>query len=140
MLQAPYGITYCKRYEPWGMVDRRQMPWFDVRFRGYGRNKIVFTAALNATGFDFEVLFSLTVPGCVFGCALGVLMALADAQTDAARPATGSGCWPALHVSKAVKRQSRQLALRPRRANRFLHSAWDSTFAVVTQTLNPKQN
>ncbi len=31
------------------------MPWFDVRFRGYGRNKIVFTAALNASGFTFEV-------------------------------------------------------------------------------------
>lgn len=30
------------------------MPWFDVRFRGYGRNKIVFTAALNASGFAFQ--------------------------------------------------------------------------------------
>jgi hypothetical protein len=31
------------------------MPWFDERFRGYGRNKIVFVAALNATGFSFVV-------------------------------------------------------------------------------------
>ena len=54
-LQAPYDITYCRRYEPWGIIDRRLMPWFDVRFRGYGRNKIVFTAALNASGFAFEV-------------------------------------------------------------------------------------
>jgi Glycosyl-transferase for dystroglycan len=53
--QAPYDITYCRRYEPWGIIDRRLMPWFDVRFRGYGRNKIVFTAALNASGFAFEV-------------------------------------------------------------------------------------
>ena len=54
-LQAPYDITYCRRYEPWGIIDRRLMPWFDVRFRGYGRNKIVFTAALNASSFAFEV-------------------------------------------------------------------------------------
>lgn len=54
-MQAAYGIIYCRRYEPWGIVDRREMPWFDVRFRGYGRNKIVFTAALNASGFSFEV-------------------------------------------------------------------------------------
>ena len=50
-LQEPYQIEYCKRYEPWGIVSRRLMPWFDERFRGYGRNKIVFVAALNATGF-----------------------------------------------------------------------------------------
>ncbi len=49
--QEPYQIEYCKRYEPWGIVSRRLMPWFDERFRGYGRNKIVFVAALNATGF-----------------------------------------------------------------------------------------
>ena len=48
-------MEYCNRYEPWGIVDRRRMPFFDVRFRGYGRNKIVFTAALNASGFGFEV-------------------------------------------------------------------------------------
>ena len=49
--QEPYQIEYCKRYEPWGIISRRLMPWFDERFRGYGRNKIVFVAALNATGF-----------------------------------------------------------------------------------------
>lgn len=53
--QKPYLVEYCRRYEPWGIVSRRLMPWFDVRFRGYGRNKIVFTAALNASGFAFEV-------------------------------------------------------------------------------------
>lgn len=31
------------------------MPWFDVRFRGYGRNKIVFAAALNSSDFSFVV-------------------------------------------------------------------------------------
>jgi Glycosyl-transferase for dystroglycan len=71
-LQGPYDITYCRRYEPWGIIDRRLMPWFDVRFRGYGRNKIVFTAALNASGFAFEVgvqgccglLFARSAPAC----------------------------------------------------------------------------
>lgn len=53
--KEPYRVEYCRRYEPWGIVSRRLMPWFDVRFRGYGRNKIVFTAALNASGFAFEV-------------------------------------------------------------------------------------
>lgn len=36
-------------------MSRRLMPWFDERFRGYGRNKIIFVAALNATGFSFVV-------------------------------------------------------------------------------------
>ena len=31
------------------------MPWFDVRFRGYGRNKIAFAAALNSSNFSFVV-------------------------------------------------------------------------------------
>lgn len=55
LAQEPYSITYCKRYEPWGIVSRRLMPWFDVRFRGYGRNKIVFAAALNSSDFSFVV-------------------------------------------------------------------------------------
>mmetsp|Transcript_20495 Transcript_20495/g.61687 ORF Transcript_20495/g.61687 Transcript_20495/m.61687 type:complete len:429 (+) Transcript_20495:417-1703(+) len=55
LAKAPYRVEYCRRYEPWGIVSRRKMPWFDVRFRGYGRNKIVFTAALNASGFAFEI-------------------------------------------------------------------------------------
>jgi len=55
MVQEPYSITYCKRYEPWGIVSRQLMPWFDVRFRGYGRNKIIFAAALNSSDFSFVV-------------------------------------------------------------------------------------
>ena len=55
MAQEPYSVIYCKRYEPWGIVSRRLMPWFDVRFRGYGRNKIIFAAALNSSEFSFVV-------------------------------------------------------------------------------------
>ena len=31
-------------------------PWHDTRFRGYGQNKIVHIAHMNATGFQFVVL------------------------------------------------------------------------------------
>ena len=43
------------RYEPWGMVSRLLTPWFDARFRGYGRNKIMYSAALNSSGFAFVI-------------------------------------------------------------------------------------
>ncbi len=29
------------RYEPWILANRKAIPWHDVRFRGYGQNKIV---------------------------------------------------------------------------------------------------
>ena len=44
------------RYEPWTIVDRKVAPWHDTRFRGYGQNKIVHIAHMNATGFQFVVL------------------------------------------------------------------------------------
>ena len=37
------------------MVDRKVAPWHDVRFRGYGNNKIVHIAHMNATGFKFVI-------------------------------------------------------------------------------------
>jgi Glycosyl-transferase for dystroglycan len=36
-------------------VHRQHTPWFDARFRGYGRNKIMYAAALNSSGFSFVV-------------------------------------------------------------------------------------
>lgn len=50
-----YSVTYCTRYEPWGIVAREHSPWFDSRFRGYGRNKIMYAAALNSSGFQFVI-------------------------------------------------------------------------------------
>lgn len=44
------------RYEPWIVVDRRAVPWHDVRFRGYGNNKIQHIAHINASGYSFKVL------------------------------------------------------------------------------------
>lgn len=43
------------RYEPWGIVHRHHSPWFDSRFRGYGRNKIMYAAALNSSAFHFVI-------------------------------------------------------------------------------------
>lgn len=37
-------------------MDRKVAPWHDTRFRGYGQNKIVHIAHMNATGFQFVVL------------------------------------------------------------------------------------
>ncbi|KAG1666443.1 hypothetical protein FOA52_015113 [Chlamydomonas sp. UWO 241] len=53
---GPYHIEYGSRYEPWTIVDRVVAPWHDARFRGYGQNKIVHVAAMNASGFEFMVV------------------------------------------------------------------------------------
>lgn len=50
-----YKITYAYRFEPWIIADRKAIPWHDVRFRGYGQNKIVHIAHTNASGFEFVV-------------------------------------------------------------------------------------
>lgn len=39
--QEPYSIAYEKGFEPYIMVARKFVPWYDERFRGYSRNKIV---------------------------------------------------------------------------------------------------
>jgi hypothetical protein len=37
----PYHIRYKKGYEPYLLMKRAYVPWFDERMRGYSRNKIV---------------------------------------------------------------------------------------------------
>ena len=37
----PYPIEYAKGYEPYVLMARRFVPWYDERMRGYSRNKIV---------------------------------------------------------------------------------------------------
>lgn len=39
--QEPYSIKYEKGFEPYIMIARKFVPWYDERFRGYSRNKIV---------------------------------------------------------------------------------------------------
>ncbi|KFM24511.1 Glycosyltransferase-like protein LARGE2 [Auxenochlorella protothecoides] len=37
---TPYPITYQRGYEPFILVSRLHVPWFDERFRGYGWDKV----------------------------------------------------------------------------------------------------
>ena len=36
----PYPIKFKSGYEPYVLVNRRLMPWYDERFRGYGWDKV----------------------------------------------------------------------------------------------------
>ncbi|EFJ49324.1 hypothetical protein VOLCADRAFT_80793 [Volvox carteri f. nagariensis] len=45
-----YSITYGPLFEPWFISWRWGTLWYDYRYRGYGKNKIVQAAAMNATG------------------------------------------------------------------------------------------
>lgn len=37
----PYDIQYATHFEPWFLSHRLTTRWFDARYRGYGKNKIV---------------------------------------------------------------------------------------------------
>lgn len=42
-------------YEPYILIARRYVPWYDERFRGYGRDKIVHLTHIAALGVRFAV-------------------------------------------------------------------------------------
>lgn len=48
------SVTHS-RYEPWIIVDRVATPYHDMRFRGFGMNKISHIESLNASGYTFLV-------------------------------------------------------------------------------------
>lgn len=37
---VPYPIKFKSGYEPYVLVSRKHMPWYDERFRGYGWDKV----------------------------------------------------------------------------------------------------
>ena len=39
----PYPIRFKSGYEPYVLVARKIMPWYDERFRGYGWDKVRIT-------------------------------------------------------------------------------------------------
>ncbi|KAK9796664.1 hypothetical protein WJX73_002272 [Symbiochloris irregularis] len=49
----PYSIKFKSGYEPYVLVSRRHMPWYDERFRGYGWDKVMQIYQLDALDFRF---------------------------------------------------------------------------------------
>ncbi|GAX73527.1 hypothetical protein CEUSTIGMA_g979.t1 [Chlamydomonas eustigma] len=50
-----YSVHYRPEFEPWFISDRLKTQWYDVRYRGYGKNKIIQVAHTAASGFAFYV-------------------------------------------------------------------------------------
>jgi hypothetical protein len=50
---APYPIKFKSGYEPYVLVSRKHMPWYDERFRGYGWDKVMQIFQLDAMNFRF---------------------------------------------------------------------------------------
>jgi hypothetical protein len=48
-----YDVTYEPGYEPYLLVARRHVPFYDERFRGYGRDKIAHALHMAALGVRF---------------------------------------------------------------------------------------
>lgn len=40
LASLPYSIKFKSGYEPYVLVSRKHMPWYDERFRGYGWDKV----------------------------------------------------------------------------------------------------
>ncbi|GAX84389.1 hypothetical protein CEUSTIGMA_g11811.t1 [Chlamydomonas eustigma] len=51
----PYKVRYQRMYEPWYIGNVKTAPFHDVKFRGYGLNKIAHVASLNYFNFTFLV-------------------------------------------------------------------------------------
>lgn len=50
-----YETKYQDGFEGWGIISRHLAPMWDVKFRGYGYNKIAWTVHLHRIGFRFVV-------------------------------------------------------------------------------------
>ena len=44
---VPYPIKFKSGYEPYVLVSRKHMPWYDERFRGYGWDKVKIFPAVS---------------------------------------------------------------------------------------------
>eukprot|EP00201_Polytomella_parva_P003576 CAMPEP_0175078546 /NCGR_PEP_ID=MMETSP0052_2-20121109/24198_1 /TAXON_ID=51329 ORGANISM="Polytomella parva, Strain SAG 63-3" /NCGR_SAMPLE_ID=MMETSP0052_2 /ASSEMBLY_ACC=CAM_ASM_000194 /LENGTH=631 /DNA_ID=CAMNT_0016348519 /DNA_START=354 /DNA_END=2246 /DNA_ORIENTATION=+ len=52
---TPYQVAWRSRYEPWFMCNRLRCMWADVRFRGYGKNKITYALSAVVDGFKLVI-------------------------------------------------------------------------------------
>ncbi|KAL6753172.1 glycosyl-transferase for dystroglycan-domain-containing protein [Haematococcus lacustris] len=50
-----YQVDYQTSFEPWFISSRSATAWFDVRYRGYGKNKIQQVAHMASQGVRFRV-------------------------------------------------------------------------------------
>lgn len=53
LASLPYSIKFKSGYEPYVLVSRKHMPWYDERFRGYGWDKVMQIYQLDAMDFRF---------------------------------------------------------------------------------------
>lgn len=51
----PYNIQYEEGFEPYVIVSRKFVPWYDERFVGYRKNKVVHLLYLSTSGIQFVV-------------------------------------------------------------------------------------
>lgn len=96
---SPYRIQHRRGYEPWFLAHWQHMPLYDVRFRGYGFNKICNVAhAGSQRGVHFAVhprAWLLHLPHRDTGGRRQMLRemqrAAMDARAKAQANATGNG-------------------------------------------------
>ncbi len=46
-------MAHAQGYEPYILINKRFVPWYDERFRGYGRDKIVHILHIARLGMRF---------------------------------------------------------------------------------------
>lgn len=51
-----YKISWQADYEPYVMVETKHLPYYDMRFVGFGWNKVSHIMELHAAGYEFYVL------------------------------------------------------------------------------------
>lgn len=51
--KQPYSVRYEEGYEPYVLVSRRFVPWYDERFIGYRKNKVVHLLHVSTLGLKF---------------------------------------------------------------------------------------
>lgn len=53
--KRPYDIEYEEGYEPYIMIAKKYVPWYDERFVGYYRNKVAHLEHMYSLGIQFTV-------------------------------------------------------------------------------------